>query len=249
MEEKNFFDFRTEDDFDLNSEYTKVFGTENFIPKNPGESKLEDAEKIINELGGRYIEGLSLKKYEVMYINLLKFLDKFKTESEAVTSMSKADRDKLFGYGKEMFQEFQGRYGKLDFNFELSIDEWHYIYNTLTRKMSYDGKEIFNYWELYKKFLEPTNEMAKQLPTDLESFIPICSIESLILLSHLLMKWEEKGSTKSFYHFQKVLTEIAQMTKLFNAYGVVVERITNRFNHWVDALNAMDGYNNDERVG
>lgn len=62
------------------------------------------------------------------------------------------------------------------------------------------------------------------------------------------MKHEEKASTDSFHYFRTILTEIAKMTKLFNAYGVMLERVTNRFNHWVNALNTMDGYNNDERV-
>jgi hypothetical protein len=61
------------------------------------------------------------------------------------------------------------------------------------------------------------------------------------------MKHEEKGSTDSFHYFRTVLTEIAKMTKLFNAYGVILERTTNLFNNWVNALNAMDGYNNDDR--
>lgn len=62
------------------------------------------------------------------------------------------------------------------------------------------------------------------------------------------MKHEEKGSTESFHHFRTVLTELAKMTKLFNAYGVMLERVTNRFNNWVNSLNAMDGYNNDDRT-
>ena len=38
------------------------------------------------------------------------------------------------------------------------------------------------------------------------------------------------------------------MTKLFNAYGVMLERVTNKFNNWVNALNMMDGFNNEERI-
>jgi lantibiotic modifying enzyme len=98
------------------------------------------------------------------------------------------------------------------------------------------------------KFIGPTKEMADKLPKQLETFVPICSIQSLILLSHLLMKHEEKGSTDSFHYFRTVLTEIAKMTRLFNAYGVMLERTTNHFNNWVNALNVMDGFNNDERI-
>ena len=37
-------------------------------------------------------------------------------------------------------------------------------------------------------------------------------------------------------------------TKLFNAYGVILERVTNQFQNWVNSLNAMDGYNSDDRI-
>ena len=248
MEEKKFFDFKSEEQFNLNEEYSNLFGDSEFKPANKNDEKLKDAESIISEFGGKYIEGLSLQKYENIFSNLNEFLIKFRTDSDLVKNMSKADRDKLFGYGKELFQSYQVQYSNLYFNFELSVKEWNYVDHTLTKKMAYNGQELFNYWELYVKFIEPTRELASRLPKQIESFIPICSIQSLILLSHLLMKWEEKGSTDSFHSFRTVLAEVAKMTRLFNAYGVMLERVTNRFNNWVNSLNMMDGYNNDDRI-
>lgn len=247
MEEKNFFDFKSEEKFDLNDQYKLLFGDEGFKSENPNESKLKDAEKIIED-SIKYVEFSSLERYEKSFLNLNEFLVKFRTDSEDVKNMTKEDRDKLFGYGKELFSYYQKQYSSLNFNFELSIKEWNFIDHTLTRKLSYNGQELFNFWELFVKFIEPTRETASKLPKGTESFISICSIQSLILLSHLLMKHEEKGSTDSFHYFRVTLGEIAQMTKLFNAYGVMLERITNRFNHWVNALNAIDGFNNDNRI-
>jgi len=248
MEEKKFFDFTTNNEFNLNEEYSTLFKDEQFKRSNPNEEKLRDAENIISELGAKYVEGLSLQKYENIFVNLTEFLKKFRIDSEEVTNLTKADRDKVFGYGKELFASYQEQYSNLYFNFELSIKEWNYIEHTLTKKLSYNGQELFNYWELYMKFIGPTKEIADKLPKQLETFAPVCSIQSLILLSHLLMKHEEKASTDSFHYFRTVLTEIAKMTRLFNAYGVMLERTTNHFNNWVNALNAMDGYNNDERI-
>lgn len=248
MEQKQFFDFRSEETFNLNDEYDKLFNGETFKPVNQNDEKLKDAESIIAELGSKYLEGLSIQKYEQSFLNLNNFLIKFKVDSEAVKSMNKSDRDKLFGYGKELFSYYQQTYSNLNFNFEVSTKEWHFIMHTLTKKLLYNGQEVFNFWELYRTFLEPTNRNYEKLPKTVETFVPICSIQGLILLSHLLMKHEEKGSTESFYHFKNILAETAKMTKLFNAYGVMLERITNRFNNWVNALNAMDGYNNDDRI-
>jgi len=248
MEEKNFFNFRSGEEFNLDDEYKNMFGTNDFVISNPNEDKLKDAENIIGEYGGKYVEIFSLKQYEDAFININEFLSKFRTDSDDVKNMKKEGRDKLFGYGKELFKYYQDKYSGLNFNFEITREEWHYIDNILNRKLSYNGQELFNYWELYTKFLGPTNEMVKELPKQLESFIPKISIQNLILISHLLMTHEEKGGTKSFHNFRTILTETAQMTKLFNAYGVMLERSTNRFNNWVNSLNAMDGFNNDDRV-
>lgn len=240
MEEKKFFNFKSGEEFNLNEEYTKMFGENEFNPNKANDDKLKDAESIIDELGIKYAEGLSLQKYEEGFINLTGFLNLFRTESDEVKNMTSADRDKLFGYGTALFGSYQELYKKLCFNFEISIKEWKYVEHTLTKKMSYNGQELFNYWELYTKFIEPTKEMADQLPKQVDSFTPICSIQSLILLSHLLMKHEEKGSNDSFHYFRNALTEIAKMTRLFNAYGVVLERTTNDFTNWMNTIIAMD---------
>ena len=248
MEEKKFFDFKSGEEFNLDNEYTNLFEGKDFKKENPNETKLKDAENIIMELGSKYVEGLSLQKYENIFINLTEFLSKFRTDSDIVKNMTERERSKLFGYGTELFKSYQNQYSNLMFNFELSIKEWNFIEHTLTKKLLYNGQELFNYWELYMKFIEPTKQLVDKLPKQLESFIPVVSVQSFILLSHLLMKHEEKGSTDSFHYFRTILTEIAKMTKLFNAYGVILERITNHFNNWVNAINAMDGYNNDGRT-
>jgi len=245
--EKKFFDFKSEEKFDLNEEYSKLFGEE-IKSINPDEVKLKEAEDIIKEMGSKYLEYDSIQHYEESFINLNEFLIKFRVDSEEVKNMTKEDRDKLWAYGKELFTYYQDQYKELKFNFELTIKEWNYIDNTLSKKLSYNGQELFNFWELYKQFIQPTREIANQMiKQKIESFIPTCSIQSLVLLSHLLMKHEEKGSTEGFHNFRNVLTEVGQMTKLFNAYGVILERIANRYNNWVNALNAMDGYNTDDR--
>lgn len=248
MEEKKFFDFNSGEKFNLEEEYSTLFGEGEPKQLNPNESKVKDAESIIDEYGAKYIERASLVDYEKVFLNINEFLIQFQTDSQEVINMTKSDRDKLFGYGKELFKTYESVYSDLKFNFELSVKEWNYIDHTLTKKLSYNGQELFNYWELYVKFIEPTRNMVEKLPKTSETFVPICSIQSLILISHLLMKHEEKASTDSFHYFRTTLTEIAKMTRLFNAYGVMLERITNRFNHWINALNAMDGFNNDYRT-
>lgn len=240
-----FFDFNSENEFNLDEEYSKIINTE--VVSTPSERKNKDAENIINELGKKYVEGSSLDKYETLYKNLEIFLKKYQTDSEIVASMTKEDRDKLFGYGITMFKEYEQTYQNLALNFELSKEEWHFIDNVLSKKMKYNGQEVFNYWQLKVDFLDMLERQYKDLPKDIPGLVVTTSVRNMILMSHLLMKHEESaGGNKSFHHFRNILFEIAQMTKLFNAYGVMSERLSNKFNQWINALNAIDGYNDEE---
>lgn len=244
----NFFDFNSENEFNLSEEYSKL-STEKTL--TPGDKKIKDAEHIILELGKKYVEGLSLDKYETMYSNIESFLKKYRTDSKDVEKMSKEDRDKLFGYCITMFREYEQHYQDMVFNFELSREEWNFVHNVLSRKMKYNGQEVFNYWELKVNFLDNLESQFKELPKEIPSIVVTTSVKNLILMSHLLMKHEENvgSNNKNFYNFRNVLFEIAQMTKLFNAYGVMSERLSNKLNQWINAINAIDGYNDEnERI-
>lgn len=243
----NYFDFNSEDEFNLDEEYSKLNTTNLEVPN---EKKVTDAEHIIHDLGSKYVEGASLDKYETLYANIETFLRKYRTDSDEVTMMTKEDRDKLFGYGITMFKEYEHIYQNMVFSFELSSEEWHFIDNVLNKRMKYNGQEVFNYWQLRVDLLDNLTQQFKELPKEIPGLVVTTSVKNLILMSHLLMKHEENaGGNKSFMHFKNILFEIAQMTKLFNAYGVMAERLSNKFNQWINALNAIDGYNDEsERV-
>ena len=164
MEEKKFFNFNSDEKFDLNTEYTTLFEDVDEQKISSNDNKIKDAEKIISETGQKYIESKSLQKYENLFTNLDIFLNRFQTDSEEVKSMTKEHRDKLFGYGRELFSAYQTQYSSLNFNFELSMKEWNYMDNILTKKLSYNGNELFNFWELFTKFIEPTRNYIKDLP-------------------------------------------------------------------------------------
>jgi len=239
-----FHDFNSDEEFNLLEEYSNLNMKK---IDTPDEQKVTDAETIITDLGNKYVDGSSLDKYEALYGSLNAFLIKYKTENKSVISMTRNERDKLFGYSVSMYKEYENIYQNLLFNFELSQDEWHFIENVLNKKMKYNGQELFNYWQLRVDFLDPTAEKFKKVPKEIPSLVLTTSVKNMILLSHLLMTHEETGNTKSFYHFKNILLEIASMTKLFNAYGVMSERLSKKFSEWVNALNAIDGYN-DETV-
>ena len=245
---KEFFDFTANQEFNLDEEYKKLFNTEELIKVNPANKELADAEDIIKKEGPNYVEATTLANFENKLQNATEFFKKYGVETDTVKTMTRSDRDKLFGYGKELYNSLKEAYETIEFNFEMTPKEFAFLEHTMTKKLTYNGNEIFTYWELYSNWIEPTIRAAKQLPKDLPSFVPSIPVRQLVLLQHLIFKHEEKGSEQSFYSFRKIVFELAKMTKIFNAYGVLVVRVENRFKHWIDALGAMDGLNSDRDI-
>lgn len=240
-----FFDFKSEGQFNLHEEYSKL---EEAKIETPNERKIKDAQHVIKELGVKYVEGSSLDEFEKNFENLETFLSRFRTDSPEVENMSTQERTKLFGYAITMQKQFENIYQNLRFNFEMTRDEWHFVFNVLTNRLKYNGNEVFNFWQLKIDFLDSVDGQFKSLPKEIDSVILTTAVRNLILLSHLLMKYEESAGNKSFYHFKNILFEIAQMTKLFNAYGVMAERLGNKMTQWINVLGDMDNLSDDARI-
>lgn len=240
-----FFNFNSDAQFDLHQEYSKLEETK---IETANERKIKDAEVIIKELGSKYIEGASLDEFEKNFLNIETFLSKYRTDAPEVEQMTTGERTKLFGYAISMQKQFENIYQNLKFNFEISKEEWHFIFNVLNNKLRYNGNEVFNFWQLKVDFLDSTENQIKNLPKEIDSIVVTTAVRNLVLLSHLLMKHEETAGNKSFYHFKNILLEIAQMTKLFNAYGVMSERLGNKMTQWINVLNDMDNMQDDNRI-
>lgn len=62
------------------------------------------------------------------------------------------------------------------------------------------------------------------------------NVNDLIIFYHLISKYKVKGITQEHYDYLQVLTKIGERIKLFNAYNVVVQRLSNDFQLWGGAL-------------
>ena len=64
----------------------------------------------------------------------------------------------------------------------------------------------------------------------------LINVNDLIIFYHLFSKYKVQGITKEYYDFVSVLTKIGERIKLFNAYNVVIQRLSNDFQLWGGAL-------------
>ena len=106
----DFFNFTTDENFNLEDEYNKI----NQVPlQTENEKKISDAENIIDQIGSRYIEFSSLQKFEELHKSLESFLIKFSTENEDVVVMTAEQRDKLYGYGQGRISSSSSKKGSI----------------------------------------------------------------------------------------------------------------------------------------
>jgi hypothetical protein len=68
------------------------------------------------------------------------------------------------------------------------------------------------------------------------SYMTYINVNDLIIFYHLISKYKVKGITNEHYDYLQILTKIGERIKLFNAYNVVVQRLSTDFQMWGGAL-------------
>jgi hypothetical protein len=62
------------------------------------------------------------------------------------------------------------------------------------------------------------------------------NVNDVIILYHLVSKYKVKGVNSNFYNYLSLLTKIGERIKLFNAYNVWVQRLSDDFQLWGSSL-------------
>jgi len=128
----------------------------------------------------------------------------------------------------------------MTFNFGITKDEWKFMYDVMYHKIEYDQNELFQLKEVRERYLEGVKEIDKTLNTDI---IPsVINVNDLIILYHLISKFKVKGINKQHFSYLTLLTKIGERIKLFNAYNVLIQRLSADFQTWGSCLSV----DNDE---
>lgn len=227
-DELDSFNFSTDKDFDIEKYHELI----NFLKK--GEStdemkekiKLEEAKNIISANAKNFLGEKFVDEYTKEEENLINLIKKFDPNLDKVKKMTEEQKDKIYDIAQYLFNNFQKKLNQLNFHFPLTNDEKKFIFAVIKNKLEYDQNEVFQLDELKKNYLDVDFTSADGIH---QTFI---NVNDLIVFYHLFSKYKVKGITTEFYNFIEILKKIGERIKLFNAYNVVVQRLSNDFQLW-----------------
>lgn len=222
------FDFSDDKGFDIDKYHELI----NFLKKSEATDemkekiKLEEAKNIISSTAKEFLGEEFVNQYSKEEDNLINLIKKFDPNLEEVKKMTEEQKDKIYDIAQYLFNNFQKKLNQLNFHFPVDNEERKFIFNVFKNKIEYDQNEVFQLDELKNNYLDI------DFKNDNGIYNTYINVNDLIVFYHLFSKYKVKGITNEFYNFIQILKKIGERIKLFNAYNVVIQRLSNDFQLW-----------------
>jgi hypothetical protein len=232
------FDFSSDKEFDIEQYHELI----SFAKKEQEDDsvkdliKLQEAKNIIEKDSKNFLMPEFVDKFHQEEENLVNMIKKFDPNIEFVRNMTEEQKDKVYEIAQYLFNNYQKKLNELNFHFPLTNDERKFVFNVFRNKLEYDQNEVFQLKEVKDNYLD--KEFDKGEDGIYNTFI---NVNDLIIFYHLISKYKVKGITQEHYDYLQILTKIGERIKLFNAYNVVVQRLSNDFQLWGGSLSVETG--------
>jgi hypothetical protein len=222
------FDFSDDKGFDIDKYHELI----NFLKKSEATDemkekiKLEEAKNIISSTAKEFLGEEFVNQYSKEEDNLINLIKKFDPNLDEVKKMTEEQKDKIYDIAQYLFNNFQKKLNQLNFHFPVDNEERKFIFNVFKNKIEYDQNEVFQLDELKNNYLDIDFKNENGV------YNTYINVNDLIVFYHLFSKYKVKGITNEFYNFIQILKKIGERIKLFNAYNVVIQRLSNDFQLW-----------------
>lgn len=227
------FDFNSDKEFDIETNYELI----SLMKKEEDNEsvkeliKIKEAKNIIEKYAKTFLDPDFVDKFNKEEENLLNLIKKFDPNVDEVRSLNDEQKDKIYELAQYLFNVYQKKLNDLLFLFPLTNNERKFISNVFRNKLEYDQNEVFQLKDVKENYLDKDFDKLED-----GSYMTIINVNDLIIFYHLISKYKVKGITQEHYDFLQILTKIGERIKLFNAYNVVVQRLSTDFQMWGGAL-------------
>jgi hypothetical protein len=228
------FDFAGDKTFNIDENFELIHALKKLEENDEQKEfvKLQEAKNIIEKFSKIFLNSDFVDQFNKEEQNLLNLIKKYDPNIDEVRNMPEDQKDKIYEIAQYLFNIFQKRLNELNFIFPLSKNEFKFMLKVFREKLEYDQNEVFQMKELKENFLDNDfNEIDSEM-----NVVTHINVNDLIVFYHLFAKYKVKGITSEHYDFLQILTKIGERIKLFNAYNVVVQRLSNDFQMWGGSL-------------
>jgi hypothetical protein len=142
------------------------------------------------------------------------------TTNKDMPKQSEADATKLYGEFLELAKAHGEAKMATLFKFTLTLEEFKFIKNTITRKMKYNRQDVLIAMRAKRQFLDVFEFTPTKDTQAIETFM--VGHEPLTLVSYIIGKYEHEGLDRTAENFAAVVEKM-------NNISAVYEYIDNRF--------------------
>jgi len=227
------FDYKTK-----NFDHNEFYGVIEKIANQNNTIKNDEAENLIKNDNGKLVNQKFADELENKKNKVLDLIRKYDPNTDFVKNMHEHDVDKVYAISTYLTNTYIQYLQEMEFNFDMTVEEFKFLNKILTRIIEYNGDDVFNYVDFYENFwVNAINEYESDKSKSVYEFK--INIKKILILHHLIKNYKVKGNTDEFRYFKNILYKIAQTNKLFNAYNIIVERIKNDCKLWGIALDEV----------
>jgi len=227
------FDFASDKEFDIEKSHELIISLKQKEETDEHKQyvKLQEAKNIIEKDAKNFLNSDFVDSFNKEEENLINMIKRYDPNIDEVRNMTEDQKDKIYDIAQYLFNVYQKKLGLLTFSFPLTAEEVKFIFKVFRDKLEYDQNEVFQLKDLKENYLD--KDFNKQ---DDGTFLTYINVKDLIVFYHLISKYKVKGITQEHYNFLQILTKIGERIKLYNAYNVLIERISSDFQLWGGAL-------------
>jgi hypothetical protein len=227
---------KDEQELDIETAYDFIDTSKQNKKETKESVEKQEADNIIEEYSNQFLDKEFEENYNKEYDNLRNFLKRYKINGDLVKNMSEEDKNKIYGIAEYLFNEYQLKLNHLMFKFYLTNEEKKFLLDLLRNKIEYDQNEVFQMKELMDRYINILDETKTTKEGDENLVKTMINVNDVIILYHLVSKYKVKGVNSNFYNYLSLLTKIGERIKLFNAYNVWVQRLSDDFQLWGSSL-------------
>ena len=200
--------------------------------------KNDEAENVISEQASVLINEQFTSELEEKRKRIENFIRTYDPNKDIVKNLELKDVDKIYAISNYLLNSYIQFVNEMKFNFDITKEEYKFLNKALTYEISYNSDEIFNFVRLESELWSGVQQLAEENKA-LDGFTFVVDIKMILILQHLMKDVTVKGHSRDFTLFKNILFKIAQVSKLFNAYNIVIERIKGDREVWGSALDVV----------
>jgi hypothetical protein len=238
IEQLEKFDFASPESFNVDSNFDFISGLE----FERTQLKNLEAESFVKSNGLTYLEKTILDDFFAKRDNLVNLIRRYSSDKEDLKVLSDevgGGRDKLYKIANFLYNSFSLHINEMKYKITFTYDEYDFIYKTLNRKIKYTSDEVFQYLRLFEEGLNQYDVVYKATKKG-EDIVAELTISNIILLYHLINKYQVVGVNNEFRIFSTVLNKIGEANQVYNSIVIIRDRLNEQFQMWTTSITPIE---------